>query len=257
MNEYEWCPYCRGDALWGHLAYCKTMRDQRRKVLRAGLVLLVVIALLSILALWPTKAEAGNCYRPFIYSKPTYSYNSYYYPYYVPQVIEVQVIKDRYYSLSDLYRDRLYLEQYDLMKEMRARLNQIAPTDQQPYIPPTQGNPNTAPAPVPQPQAKASPKDSTGITTKAEAILVKNCQTCHLDGKAQTKLNMANLTTLTSVQRWAIFGMAAAGDMPPPPDDLKVTGKEKELNEWKKLHALSEQDMGILYPWAQQLQAKK
>lgn len=246
MND--WCPHCPGDAYWGHGAYCLVARQQRAKVLRYGLLIGALIALFCLLALWPSKAEAGGCYRPFY--KPTYSYSSYYYPTYVPYVLEVQVIKDRYYSLSDLYRDRLYLEQYDLLKEMRARLTQ----GEQPYIPPTTPNPAT-----PNPQTRTTPQPGFGlpsVTVKAEAVLVKNCQGCHTSGKAQAKLDLTDLSKLTSTQRWAMFGMAAAGDMPPPPAELLATGKEKDLNDWKKLYALKEEDMQLLYPWTQLAKGK-
>ena len=45
--------------------------------------------------------------------------------------------------------------------------------------------------------------------------------------------------------------------MPPPPEELKAPGKEKELNEWKRAHALREEEMQVLYPWAQSVQAKR
>lgn len=250
MPADNWCPSCPGDVWYGHFAGCPVRKAHVRRVVTNTLLLVAMIALFLLALFWPVRAQAGGCYRPFTYAKPTYAYQSYYNTY-VPYVVEVQVIRDRYYSLSDLYRDRMYLELYD---QFQKRFNSEAP-----YIPPaatTQGNqpPRTTPAPPLAPQP--TPQSKAG-SDKAEAILVKNCQGCHTGGKGAAKLDMTDLTKLTSVQRWAVFGMSAAGDMPPPPAELRAQGKEQELNEWKKTHALKEEEMQVLYPWAQALQAKK
>lgn len=184
--------------------------------------------------------EAGGCYRPFV-GHVGHGYGYYQPYYYYPQVIEVQVTKDRYYSLSDLYRDRLYLEAFDMMREMRQRLANIDPNYQAPAVP-QQPSPPVAQAPVPNQVVKgvgAKPGD------KAAKILAANCVSCH--GKGDTKIDLSNPEAVSVTKRWASFGLMASGDMPQPPLELRQKGKEKELQEWKQKNALKEDELETLY----------
>ena len=188
--------------------------------------LLIAIACLA----FTQESLAGGCYRPF----PSYVAPSYHYqPYYVPYVIEVQVHKDRYYSLSDLYRDRLYLEAFDMMKEMRARLNGQA-AEVKPGVARVEPEPvRTAPQPV----AKGS--------LKATTILHNHCFSCH--GKDNKDLDLTDPNSVSTTKRRAAFGLTVSGDMPPPPVALLEKGKEKELSEWKQKNALKDEELKILY----------
>jgi len=191
--------------------------------------LIIAIACLA----FTQESLAGGCYRPFqAYVAPAYHYQ----PYYVPYVIEVQVHKDRYYSLSDLYRDRLYLEAFDLMKEMRGRLNNLNgnSAEVKPGVARVESEPTRT---TPQPSAKGS--------LKAATILQNNCFSCH--GKDNKHLDLTDPNSVSLTKRRAAFGLIAAGDMPPPPANLLEKGKEKELSEWKQKNALKDDELKILY----------
>ena len=203
--------------------------------------LLVALMVPAYLCCHLPVVKAGGCYRPFIRNT---GYNqAYYYPtyYYKPYVLEVQVVRDRYYSLSDLYRDRLYLEAFDLMKEMRQRLNQPQANAE---VQPKAGLPV---APQSPPNLQVQPKSTLGKTSdKAKLVLAQNCQSCHSNGKPKAKLDLTDIDAVPIAQRWSSFGIAAAGDMPPVPEKEQKDGAEA-VRKWKQGHALKEEDMAALY----------
>lgn len=213
--------------------------------------LLILVALMTLAA---GNALAGGCYRPFVsYAAPAYHaphstyYPSYYHREYVPYVVEVQVQKDRYYSLSDLYRDRLYIEAFDLMKDMRQKMAQqqepaSAPA---PAAGPGYGKPDQVPRPAQLPTEPQARKAWGKTTDAAAKVLATGCVKCH--GEGSEKLDLSNLNAVSPTKRWAAFGMAASGDMPPPPAELRAKGKEAELEKWKQEHALKEEDLKALY----------
>lgn len=212
----------------------------------------LAIALLCLsICLHPV--HAGDCYRPPItYYPPPPVYYTPPVPYYiqkeyVPYVLEVQVYKDRYYSLSDLYRDRLYLEMFDTMKSYKQNVSSNTPTgnggtnvsetipkppQQTTRVPDRQGsNPQ-----VRQPQA------TTGKTSpEALAILNASCVSCHNTGN--DALDLSNPDAVSLTKRRASLGLIAVRDMPKPPGKLK----DKELEEWKKEHGLKEEEIQVLY----------
>lgn len=199
----------------------------------------------------PASAQCNGSYcRSYTtqtYAAPTYSTayyrDHYYYKEYVPTVIEVNVNKDRYYSLSDLYRDRLYLEAFDYFRRERER------DRDQPINPPAQqGRAKlTDDGPPPQPNVpKLTAKGSWGKTTSAALkVLKESCYSCH--GKGHEKLDLEDPDAVPPVLRAAAFGLASTGDMPPAPKELRVAGKEEELKAWKKEHALKDEALEPLY----------
>lgn len=222
------------------------------------------------------RVEAGGCYRPFatagyaapavvntyqvpyatapVYHAPTYAatptYQTYTYKELVPYVLEVQVNQDRYYSLSDLYRDRLYLESFDMMREMRQTIRQLK--EEKDQTPPTFNStgPTASAVPranIPEPPQPPLPPEKAGGKTGPNAlkVLKESCLNCH--GAGHPKLDLTDPDKVPMTKRWASFGMAAAGDMPQPPATLRARGKEAELVAWKKENALKEEAMKAVY----------
>ncbi len=210
-----------------------------------------ILGLCLLLTLgWAMPAAGDGCYRPFqghvgtgygpaVVVQPTATYHAQ--PYYVPQVIEVQVYKDRFYSLSDLYRDRLLLENFDLLKEIRARPASHGEPAEEPPAKPTRKAAVSKPAAS---LAKPAAAKAAGATSKAAAkVLAESCLSCH--GQGDARIDLSNVDAVSSTLRWAAFGQMAAGDMPKPPKDL--VGNATELAAWKKEHALSEADLKAVY----------
>lgn len=196
------------------------------------------------------------------YATPSYGYGHQYlyYKQYVPYAVEVQVNKDRYYSLSDLYRDRLYLEAFDLMKEMRAKLSETksiptAPVQPTNPVPPAMpkvqdaGYQPSLPAPQVGPAPPSSPWSLGKTGDKARAILNDKCYTCHNKDTAATDkrpepLRLENPDAVPMYLRWAGFGMAAVRQMPKHPSRLK---DQKEIDSWKITNGLTDQQLQDLH----------
>jgi mono/diheme cytochrome c family protein len=157
---------------------------------------------------------------------------------YVPTIIEVNVNKDRYYSLSDLTRDRLYLEMFDMLRERRAGQG-VAPA-----ATPAVGQAEPPPPPVLK-EAKA-PKGNWGKSTDAaRKVVADNCLKCH--GKGSEPLDLSDLDAVSPRDRAAAFALVSTGDMPPPPKALLAVGKEADLKKWKEENALKDADLEPLY----------
>lgn len=174
---------------------------------------------------------------------------------YVPYAVEVQVNKDRYYSLSDLYRDRIYLEAFDLLREMKGKLNQLKGGE------PDRGE-TSSPAPVNTPPAAASsgtppsssqrdPKAPSKTTPEALLVLQGSCVSCHNADTAATKerpnpLRLDDPDGVPTEMRWAAFGRAAVRNMPLAPKNLREEDGPK-LAEWRSKNSLSDDALKKLF----------
>lgn len=208
--------------------------------------------LLTLVTLCFASTVQAQCYRPYVkqtyYQQPHYqSYYPTYYPYAYPVIVAVEVQRDRYYSLSDIYRDRMLLEMFDQWKNRATQEPQQAPATHSEVLPGPKGE-----AQAPKPQGKAYTKASE----KAASLLKANCITCH--GQGNQYIDLSNIDAVPPTQRRAAFGMLAAGDMPPPPKELLVAGKEKELADWKQKNAIPEKDLQEIYEgWVRVAQLAK
>lgn len=199
-------------------------------------------------------ATAGDCYRPFqqrtTYVAPTYHAPAYVAPAYVEHY-------DRFYSLSDLIRERMYLELWDDYKsrsrygkddEEEAQPTKASARKSKPASPVVKASPTTMPPVKAEAPAIKTP---LGKTTEAAAKVIReSCLSCH--GAGHAKFDATNPDAVSLTTRWAAYGMAGVGDMPPPPKDLRAKGKEAELKKWKQEHAISEAALDELYAgWVQ------
>lgn len=213
--------------------------------------LVSLFAVLLLISPAPAQCHYSRCYTPTYNYTPAYQapyyppqQSYYYHKEYVPYVIEVNVNKDRYYSLSELYRDQLYLQMFDTLRRMNSGDNGSN------VNPPASNKPNgynastpADPLPTPKPQVK---KGFWGRSTDAAVKVVNdNCIKCH--GKGSETLDLSDLDAVPPLARAAAFALASTGDMPPPPKELRVAGKEKELAAWKKENALKDEILEPLY----------
>ncbi len=247
-------------------------------------LLCCAIAVGTITSISAPFSQGGDfCYRPAVvqsYAAPKivthyapttshYGGHSYYQKEYVPYAVEVQVNRDRYYSLSDLYRDRLYLEAFDLMREMRSKINGLSasvppippvavasapggqggggvPSKGAPGVTPPGGNGTNPPPPVPQ-------KGTFNRTSeRVLKLLSSKCVNCHnadtiASEKRPEPLRLDDPDSVPTIQRWASFGMTAAREMPRAPKELREKGKEAELQAWRIEHGLKDDEMKWLF----------
>ncbi len=212
-----------------------------------------------LLILAPGVLLAGPwCYRPSVvsypvsYAPPVYQqpyYPPYYAKEYVPYVLEVEVYRDRYYALSDLYRDRMYIEAFDMMRSMREKMDREQPQQPAPQSPPqaAQGerspvHPPTRPAAVPQSHGKT--------TQQAAAVLAGNCLSCH--GKGGERLDLSDPDAVPATMRYAAFGMMVSRDMPKAP----VSKAGLELEKWKSENGVKDDDLKAVFDGWVALKAK-
>lgn len=236
-----------------------------------------LLFLLLVLCFSP-QATADHYCRPSYSYQASYNYYrapAYYYPayYYYPVVVEVQVNRDRYYSLSELRLQMAMLEMWDELKERRALrgggyTNGNGSSGGYDTVPPNQ-MPQAATAPQGQPPQKTAPPASPpatapqtnrltaplGKTSEAAAKILKaNCVSCHdKDTRGYAKLDLTDLDLVPMAQRWAAFGMAVSRDMPLAPseffgEDGKIKqGKEEEFKKWREEHSLKDDQIDELY----------
>lgn len=250
-----------------------------RTAIRSGCLGTLVITALLFLS---GRGTAGDfCYRGSAYpvqaakittyhapaSYGTAYGHSYAYQQLVPYAVEVQVNKDRYYSLSDLYRDRLYLEAFDLMRDMRQKMNQLSASGAAPgalggatggggpsvTTPPTNPNPPVPQhSPPPNAPPPAQPRGSLNKTSdRALAVLKSACLSCHnadteKSEKRPNPMSLEDPDAVPAVMRWASFGMAASRDMPKAPKELREKGGQP-LSDWKAKHGLKDEELKVLY----------
>lgn len=244
------------------------------------LMMSLILALLGLLLLTTRVKGDGWCYRGTVtysapskiitHSYPVQSYSGYgYHREYVPYAVEVQVHKDRYYSLSDLYRDRLYLEAFDLMREMRSKLNTLdrslsgeglsnggggSDVGSGPDGPGGKEPKGTSVSPPSvQPVPSFSQRPGTGKTSdEGKKILGEKCSNCHnsetkATGSRPFPLNLDDPDKVPGELRWAAFGRAAIRNMPFAPKALREKGKEAELAEWQKKNSLTDEQLKKLF----------
>lgn len=248
---------------------------------RSSLHLEIACSLAAILGMLqlaiPARAD-GWCYRGAAvttYSTPAkavthsgYGYSHGYGFTYVPYAVEVQVNKDRYYSLSDLYRDRLYLEAFDVMRDMRQKLSGLKPEtasvgpmrDERTgeLIPPgiplekwPDGSPKKELVPAPT-MKRIEDTALPGKTTPAAlAVLQSACYSCHNADTAATEqrpnpLRLDDPDAVPAMVRWAAFGMAAPRRMPPAPVKVREKGGQ-DLADWQAKNGLKDEQLKALF----------
>lgn len=230
-------------------------------------------------------ADAQQCYRregygfriPSGYAQHSYQsgyaadqyYGGYAYPYYTPVyqpvILEVEVQRERYYSLSDLYRDNLQFEMWKMMtrwqRDQQAKGLALADADGgdgyggQPAADAQQGAyPQPGRAAKPARQAAAQPAAAAqggpvAMDPKLLGIVKAKCATCHAAGNPYADFSRPE--RLTSAQWHSAYSLVREGDMPPPDDSgLYAPGKENELLAWKKQNALPAADAELFYQQA-------
>lgn len=164
------------------------------------------------------QVRADGCVRARPYYGQTYYQHGYYYspyyPYYakeyVPQVLLVEVQRERYYSLSDLYRDRLYLELYDRLLERKPGKEASEPA--------ADGRPAKRPA------------TSAPTPAAAKKVLASSCVKCH---KAGSDVDFTQPDLVSEGMRFKAHSLALTGEM--PDGGKPITDDDvKALYEWAK-----------------------
>lgn len=158
------------------------------------------MTLLALCLLAPALAVAGDCVvrQRVLYSSAGYGQAyGYVQKEYVPHLIEVEVHRDRYYSLSELYRDRLLLDLYERLLEKKP--------------------------------GSAESKATSDTSVEARTVLDASCIRCHKAGP----LDLTKPDTVPEALRWKAYALANAGEMPPNGEPVK-DAQVKSLYEWAK-----------------------
>jgi hypothetical protein len=181
----------------------------------------------ALIALAVQSADA-DCQRQRVYT-PTATYvapvhHAPTYHYAAPQVLEVEVHRDRYYSLSDLYRDRLYLDLYERLVALDERKAQAAQSSDvlQQKAPPK--------APTAKITANTDPEVEGPQDGSISVLIASRCVRCH---KAGSDVDLSKPDAVPRLTRLACWEQVHHGEMPQGGKPLSDKA-EKTFLAWYK-----------------------
>jgi hypothetical protein len=193
-----------------------------------GIALAALLAAFVTCACMPGEARADGCGRGRVvstgygYAAPVYHAPTYYgHDCHDTKVIAVEVQRDRYYSLSDLYLQKLQL---DLLGE----LMEWKKANGGGYVPPAPAAPAAVTAPQPAAkaataavqQAVAQPAGKGRVPRQqaygsVATLLKAECVKCHKAGGA--RLDLTDVAKVPAAKWWEVYGRLNSGNMPPDP----------------------------------------